>query len=51
MYMTNGTASKGVSDIPCSAVIGRGIDVDFIAMGVIKIFSPEEATVGRAGDM
>jgi hypothetical protein len=38
--VTNGALGEGVSDAPGCAGVGRGVDVDFVAVAIVEIFSP-----------
>ena len=49
--VTDGTIGKCVGDAPgCSGVGGR-VDVDFVAGGIVEIFSPVDCATGNCSDV
>ncbi len=51
VYVTDCGFGKGMHDMPRSALIRRTVDVNFVALKIIKVFAPENAAIGRGGDM
>ena len=49
--VTDGAGREGIGNVPGSAGIERGVDVDFIASGIIEVFAPIKTAVrcGRDG--
>ena len=51
MHMSDGTFWERVGDVPRSSLIVGRIDVDLVAIRVVKVFSPEELPIGSGSDV
>src|SRR2546427_1200775 len=51
MHVSDGTFWERVGDVPRGSMIVGGIDVDFVAIGVVKVFSPEDLAIRSGSDV
>lgn len=51
MDMANRAPRKCIGDGPGRSSIGRRVDVDFVAGGIIEVFSPVDGAAGNASDV
>ena len=51
MDMSDRAPRKCVGDGPGRSSIGRCVDVDFVAGGIIEVFSPVDSAAGNSSDV
>src|SRR5271167_2224028 len=51
VYVADCSLGKGVGDIPLHAAVGRSVDVNLIAGGVVEVLSPENIAAGNCCDV
>src|SRR5208282_156879 len=47
--MPDGTFGEGVGRLPMSASVGGYVNVNFVTLRVVEIFSPENVVIWRSG--
>jgi len=49
--MSDGALGEGVGDAPSRAGVGGGVDVNFLASGIVEVLSPEYGPTRHGGDV